>query len=105
MVPHTGEIYRFGTPVMHRISGPVQGGVIAERWFDGIWIGLQFSSGEHIVALNDGRVIRARAVHPRPDIVKVTREALNLIKVGPRDPSDVITQDSDDKLSPSTEKT
>ena len=29
--PYTGEIYRFGTPVMHRISGPVQGGVIAER--------------------------------------------------------------------------
>ena len=66
---YTGEIYAFGTPVMHRISGPVQGGVISERWFDGIWIGLQFSSGEHIVALNDGRVIRARAVHPRPETV------------------------------------
>ena len=24
--PYTGEIYHFGTPVMHRISGPVQGG-------------------------------------------------------------------------------
>ena len=81
--PYAGEIYQFGTPVMHRISGPVQGGVIAERWFEGIWIGLQFSSGEHIVALNDGRVIRARAVHPRPDTVNISREALNLIAVGP----------------------
>ncbi len=25
--PYTGEIYAFGTPVMHRMSGPVQGGV------------------------------------------------------------------------------
>ena len=30
--PYTGEIYQFGTPVMHRVSGPVQGGVIAKRW-------------------------------------------------------------------------
>ena len=44
-----GENYAFGTPVMHRISGPVQGGVISERWFDGIWIGLQFSSGETLL--------------------------------------------------------
>ena len=83
----------------------MQGGVIAERWFDGIWIGLQFSSGEHIVALNDGRVIRARAVQPRPDTIRVTREALNCIKLGPWDPSEVITQYSGDKLSPSKEET
>ena len=33
--PYTGEVYPFGTPVQHRMSGPVQGGVISERWFDG----------------------------------------------------------------------
>ena len=92
--PYTGEIYGFGTPVMHRISGPVQGGVMAERWFDGIWLGLQFASGEHVVATSDGRVVRARAVHPRPDTVKVTREAQNNIKVGPWGPSEAITQGS-----------
>ncbi len=102
--PYTGEIYHFGTPVMHRISGPVQGGVISGRWFDGIWIGLQFSSGEHIVALSDGRVIRARAVQPRPDTVRVTRESLNQMKVGPWDPSEVITQGSEEKPSPSAEE-
>ena len=46
--PYMGEIDAFGTPVQHRISGPVQGGVISERWFDGIWLGVQFTSGEHI---------------------------------------------------------
>ena len=103
--PYIGDIYHFGTPVMHRISGPVQGGVISERWFSGIWIGLQFSSGEHIVALNDGRVIRARAVQPRPDTIRITRESLNQMKVGPWDPSEVITQDSEDRPSPSAEET
>ncbi len=94
--PYTGDIYHFGTPVMHRISGPVQEVVVSERWFDGIWIGLQFSSGEHIVALNDGRVIRARAVQPRPDTTRVTRESLSRIKVGHWDPSEVITQVPED---------
>lgn len=92
--PYTGEMYAFGTPVIHWMSGPVQGGVISERWFDGIWIGLQVTSGEHIVATSDGRVTRARAVHPRPDTVIIIKEALNNIKVGPWSPSEVITQDS-----------
>jgi hypothetical protein len=102
--PYTGEIYAFGTPVMHRISGPVQGGVMAERWFDGIWLGLQFTSGEHVVATSDGRVVRARAVHPRPDTAKVTREALNNIKVGPWGSSEAITQGSAIKPAPMAEK-
>ncbi len=79
---------------MHRMSGPVQGGVMSERWFDGIWIGLQFTSVEHMVATSDGRVVRARAVHPRPDTVKITKEALNNIRGGPWSPSEVITQES-----------
>ncbi len=71
--PYMGDTYAIGTPVQHRISGPVQGGVISERWFDGIWLGVQFTAGEHIVATSDGRVIRSRAVHPRPETVKITR--------------------------------
>ena len=67
---------------------------MTERWFDGIWIGLQFTSGEHMVATSDGRVVRARSVHPRPDTVKITKEALGIIKVGPWSPSGVITQGS-----------
>ena len=102
--PYTGEIYAFGTPVMHRMSGPVQGGVISERWFDGIWIGLQFTSGEHMVATSDGRVVRARAVHPRPDTVKITREALNNIRVGPWSPSEVITQELGARPAPMVEQ-
>ena len=66
--PYSGEVYPFGTPVLHMI--------MRERWFDGLWLGIQFTSGEHMVATPDGRVIRARAVHPRPDTLKITKEAL-----------------------------
>ena len=90
--PYTGEVYAFGTPVMHWMSGTVQGGVMPERWFDGIWIGLQFTSSEHMVATSDGRVVRARSVHPQPDTGNTTREALTSIQVGPWGPTEVITQ-------------
>ena len=102
--PYTGDIYAFGTPVMHRMSGPVQGGVMSERWFDGIWIGVQFTPGEHMVATSDGRVVRARAVHPRPDTVTITKEALNNIRVGPWSPSRVITQESGGRPAPMAER-
>ena len=102
--PYSGEIYAFGAPVMHRMSGSVQGGVMSERWFDRIWIGLQFTSGEHMVATSDGRVVRARAVHPRPDTVNITKEALDNIIVGPWSPSEVITQGSGGRPSPMTEE-
>ena len=82
-----------------------KGGGMSERWFDGIWIGLQFTSGEHMVATSEGRVVRARAVHPRPDTVKVTKEALTNINVGPWNPSEVITQGSGGKPSPMAEET
>ncbi len=78
---------------------------MSERWFDGAWLGLQFSSGELIVASADGRVIRARAVLPRPDNVKITRVGLTNINVGPLDPSEVITQGSEDRPPTSTEVT
>ena len=28
--PYIGDVYQFGAPVMHRLSGPVQGGVVHE---------------------------------------------------------------------------
>ena len=63
------------------------------------------SRPESIVATSDGRVIRARAVHPRPETVKITRESLNNIKVGPWNPSEVITQDSVGRPAPMVEVT
>ena len=54
-----------------------------QRWHDGIWLGLQFTSGEHFVALTNGIVVRARAVTPKPDSAKATKSALVNIKTRP----------------------
>ena len=90
--PFSGDIFLFGTPVWHRTSGPVQGGVVQERWHDGIWLGLHFTSGEHLVAQTDGVAVRARAVTPKPDSAHATKEALTTIKTRPWESTGVITQ-------------
>ena len=79
---------------MHRLSGPVQGGVVHERWNDGVYLGTQFSSGEHIVAMPDGKVVRARAIQPKPEGVPTTKASLDVITSGPARGSAVITQKS-----------
>ena len=91
---YIGDVYRFGAPVMHRLSGPVQGGVVHELWHDGVYLGTQFSSGEHIVAMPDGRIVRARAIQPKPEGVPITKASLDVIAPGPAGGSAVITQKS-----------
>ena len=54
-----------------------------ERWHDGIWLGLQYNSGEHFVALDKGSVVRARAVTPKPTSAHATKAALVNIKTRP----------------------
>ena len=92
--PYTRDVYEFGAPSQHRLSGPLQGGVVHERWHDGIYLGTQFSSGEHIVAMPDGKVVRARSIQPRPDGVPTTKAALDAIASGPSGGSEVLTQGS-----------
>ena len=101
--PFTGEIYPFGSPVLHRTSGPLQGGVMQERWHDGIWLGLHYTSGEHFVALDNGIVVRARAVTPKPASSHATKSALVNIKTRPWESTGVITQDTASKPPRSTD--
>lgn len=56
------------------------------------------------MATPDGRVIQARAVHPRPHTVKITKDAVTYIKMGPWNSSQVITQGSEGKPSHSAEE-
>ena len=60
---------------------------MAERWHDGVWLGATFNSNEHIVAMNDGKVVRARSVRGRPEGEKWSKEAIDLIKGVPWNPS------------------
>ena len=60
--PFRGELLPFGVPVLHRLSGKMQGGVLTDRWLSGAWLGKTADSDEHLVALGNGNVIRARCV-------------------------------------------
>ena len=43
-----GEVLPICGPVLPGMSGMVQGGVLAERWFVGLWFGKRFRTEEHI---------------------------------------------------------
>ena len=53
----------FGSQVMHRLPGKTKGGLAQPQWLQGTWLGRRWSSGEHIIVLESGKVVRARAIH------------------------------------------
>ena len=64
---HHGEFVRFCSRVMYRVQGKVQGGIMTERWFEGIWLMKRFHTEEHVVAdLQNGKVVRARSIRKIP---------------------------------------
>ena len=75
----TAEMHPFATPILHRVSGAVQGGVVAERFYEGLWLGKTFKSNEDLVNLDDGQVVRSRSTKERPTTVKLTMEMLDKV--------------------------
>ena len=55
-----------GTPSDHHIPGKTRGGELTRRWLDGIYLGMRWTSGEHLVAMRNGRVVKARSLQPFP---------------------------------------
>ena len=103
----------FAHPVLHRVSGKVQGGVVSERWHEGMFVGKHFESGEDLVSMADGLVVRARSVEERPTNVPVTMELLNTITGAPWQPTstlcdaqplDVRTPDGQQEANPQVEE-
>ena len=62
-----GLMVPFASMVYLKIPGKLQGGVMAERWLPGMWLGKKWSSDEHVVSLSSGRVVRGRDARPFPD--------------------------------------
>ena len=92
-----GLLLPFGTTVMARVSGRVQGGLMQERWIEAIALGSRFHTHEHIVARkSDGAVVRARAVRELP--TQVTLEALDCIVGEPHAPAGVIQYGKDPRV-------
>ena len=55
-----GAMVPFGSVVFIKIPGKLQGGIMAERWLPGMWLGKKWSSDEHVVALSSSKAVRAR---------------------------------------------
>ena len=63
----SGEAVKFGSLVHHKAPGKQKGGVTQPRWLEGVYLGTRFQSNEHLVSMEDGRVIKARGVQALPE--------------------------------------
>ena len=55
-------VLEFGSAVMFRVCGEVEGSCMSERWYSGFWLGKRLGTEVHVVVKEDGAVVRARAV-------------------------------------------
>ena len=62
-----------------------------ERWLPGIWLGKRFTTDEHVVGLENGKVVRTRAVRQRPVQDMWKMEEVCKVKGQPWDPSLTLT--------------
>ena len=58
-------IHEFGSVILHRIPEKPQGGLMMERWVQGVWLGKSFTTDEHIIGVQNGKVVRTRNVRPK----------------------------------------
>ena len=59
---YTGVIHEFGSVILHRIPGKPEGGLMLERWVQGVWHGKRFTTDERVIGLENGKVVRTRNV-------------------------------------------
>ena len=89
-----GDILRFENPVMLKVTGEVQGGVLPERWFEGLYMRMGFQTNEAVVMrLSDGVMVRTRSTQRQER--DVTTEMLNKLVGAPWDPAGVVRARAD----------
>ena len=92
---YKGEMLEFGQMVLHRVPGKTQGGLMAPRWTPGVWLGKRFSSEEHVVSAEGGRVVRTRAVRSLPEASMWQAECIDEVKGVPWKPAGENTVESE----------
>ena len=60
-----GEMCEFGSDVFFRTTGEIHGGVLEERWMEGIWLGKKKNSGEHIIASREKDICKSASVRQK----------------------------------------
>ena len=95
--PYNGEVLDFGTRVWHRVPGKPRGGDMRWRWLEGTWVGTRFHSNEHVVIMDDGRAVRARAVQAFPVETRWDKEKVMAITARPWSPTGTVRRRPDEE--------
>ena len=91
---YKGVIHEFGSVILHRIPEEPQGGLMMERWVQGAWLGKWFTTDEHIIGLENGKVVRTRNVRPKSLEDTWSFEEIDKIKGQPWVPSVTLTYEN-----------
>ena len=84
-----GYILRLANLVVMRVAGKVQVGVMSERWFEALYLGMRFRANEAVVMqLSDGVMVRTGLIQRQER--EVSKEMLNKLVGVPWDPVGVI---------------
>ena len=59
---------------------------MSRRWLEGIYLGTRFTSGEHLVSMSDGRVVKARSIQPFAKELQYRAESIDTVVGAPWDP-------------------
>ena len=81
----TQVLFPFAAPVMFRVCGKVKGSNMAERWFEGFFLGKKPHSEEFVIMRSNGQVVKARAVKEMAR--EVTLADLDRLIGEPHDPA------------------
>ena len=88
---YKGEFLEFGSNIFHRVPEKPQGGLMTQRCMPGARLGKRFTTDEHVIGMDDGRVVRSRCVRTRPEEDSWNIDSIDKVKGQPWDPSMTLT--------------
>ena len=80
---YKGEVVEFGRVIYHRHPGKVEGGSMEPRWSEGVWLGKNARSDEHMISDETGRIVKAGGIALKPENESWDGERIMAVKVHP----------------------
>lgn len=90
---HHGDFCEFGSQIFYIIPMKPQGSLMGPRCASGTWLGKRWNSDEHIIGMDDGAVVRTRAVRGKNSTEMWNAAAVRGVKGRPWDPAGTLTHE------------